>query len=118
MPPESPSERVTLATRLKEAREYLGLSQEEVARILQVPRTAISLMENAERSVAALELKRLAELYQRPVEYFTGTSKEKTPPEEIVHLARTASKLGAQDREELLRFAEFLQSKAKPGRRK
>jgi transcriptional regulator with XRE-family HTH domain len=106
-----------LAARLKEAREYVGLSQEEVAQILQVPRSAISLMEKGERKVDALELKQLAQVYQRNVEYFTGAPDDPELPKEIAHLARTASKLTPKDLEELTLFAQFLHAKAQPGKR-
>jgi transcriptional regulator with XRE-family HTH domain len=102
-----------LATRLREAREYLELSQEEVARVLGVPRSAVSMIENGQRQVGALELKKLAKLYQRSIEYFTG--KEATPPipDNVRHLARKASKLTERDRQELLRFVEFLQTRGR-----
>jgi transcriptional regulator with XRE-family HTH domain len=107
--------RKLLASRLREAREYLALTQEEVATSLKLPRSAISLIETGERGVEALELKKFAEVYRRPIEYFTGeVNREPELPSEVVHLARTASKLTAEDREELLRFAKFLQSKPKP----
>jgi transcriptional regulator with XRE-family HTH domain len=106
------SDRATLANRLKEAREYLDLSQEEVAKILKIPRSAISLIEKGERKVDALELKSFARVYQRSVDYFTGTNGLETMPEEVAHLARAASKLTEKDIVELTRFAEFLQSKA------
>ena len=111
MPNESEAERTALAGKLREAREYVDLSQEEVAQILKVPRSAISLLERGERKVDALELKRLASLYQRSVDFFTGTSTEKELPQEVAHLARTASKLTPKDLDELTRFAQFLQSK-------
>lgn len=112
------AERLTLGAKLKEAREYLDLSQDEVARSLDVPRSAISLMEAGQRRVDALELKKLAQLYQRPVDHFTGRSRaEPEVPETVRHLARTATRLTEQDREELLRFAEFLQTKAPAGKK-
>jgi transcriptional regulator with XRE-family HTH domain len=111
MPNESEIERMALAGKLKEAREYVDLSQEEVAQILKVPRSAISLLERGERKVDALELKRLAGIYQRSVDYFTGTSVEKELPQEVAHLARAASKLTPKDLSELTRFAQFLQTK-------
>lgn len=59
-----------LATRLREARERAGLTQEEVARSLGLPRSAIALMETGKRKVSGLELARLAYLYGRsPAEF-------------------------------------------------
>ncbi len=107
------TERTKLGERLKNAREYLQLSQDEVARLLGVPRAAISLMESGQRRVEALELKKLAQIYQRPLSYFTG-GEEKSPklPAEVEHLARKAAELSNRDRAELARFAEFLRSRA------
>lgn len=108
-------DRQDLARRLKEAREYLELSQDEVATVLNVPRSAISLIEAGQRRVEALELQRLAELYQRPIGYFTGENPEPAAlPDTVQHLARTAAKLTDRDREELQRFAEFLQLRGRP----
>src|SRR5688572_26532565 len=87
-------DRQDLAKRLKESREYLELSQDEVASALSVPRSAISLMETGQRRVEALELQRLAEIYQRPIGYFTGENVEPASlPEIVQHLARTAATL-------------------------
>lgn len=103
--------RIEFGRRLKEAREYLELSQDEVARELNVPRTAISLMESGQRKVEALELQKLARLYERPVGYFTGEITLDVP-KEVQHLARTAKELSAADRKELTRFAEYLKAKS------
>lgn len=113
IPQEKEIDRQLLGTRLKEAREYLELSQDEVARILEIPRTAISLMEAGQRKVEAIELKKLAEIYQRPIGYFAGEPDAATPPipDSVQHLARTAAKLSDRDREELLQFARFLQAR-------
>jgi transcriptional regulator with XRE-family HTH domain len=107
-------DRQDLARRLKEAREYLELSQDEVASVLNVPRSAVSLIEAGQRRVEALELQRLAAIYQRPIGYFTGENPEPAAlPEAVQHLARTAAKLTDRDREELQRFAEFLQMRGR-----
>lgn len=107
-------DRQGLAARLREAREYLRLSQDEVARALDVPRSAISLMEAGQRKVDAIELKRLAEIYQRPIAFFTGEAGASAPvPETVQHLARAAAKLTDRDREELLAFAQFLQTRGR-----
>jgi transcriptional regulator with XRE-family HTH domain len=104
--------RKQLGERLREAREYLGLSQEEVAQHLGLPRPAVSQIENGNRRVEAIELARLAKLYQRSVSYFTGDESADEPPQ-IELLKRAAADLSDQDRDEVLRFAEFLRSKSK-----
>lgn len=107
-------DRQALGARLREARDYLRLSQDEVARALDVPRSAVSLMEAGQRKVDAIELKRLADIYQRPIAFFTGEAGELAPvPETVQHLARAAAKLTDRDREELLAFAQFLQARGR-----
>ena len=112
-PNTAAEERMRLADLLKQAREYLSLSQDEVAKAVGIPRAAISLIESGQRRVDALELKKFAAVYQRPVAYFTGDEAvEAALPAEVEHLARAAANLSSKDREELARFAEFLQSRA------
>jgi transcriptional regulator with XRE-family HTH domain len=111
-PPSREVDRQVLGAKLKDAREYLELSQDEVARVLDLPRPAISLIEAGQRKVEAIELQKLADLYQRPIGFFTGEVAPDAPiPEAVQHLARAAAKLTDKDREELLRFAEFLQTR-------
>lgn len=110
------AERRRLGERLRQAREYVGFSQDEVASFLKVPRTAVTNMESGQRKVEALELKRLAELYRQPVGHFTGEDEASASlPADVAHLARQAAKLSVKDREELGRFADFLKLRATPG---
>ena len=117
------TDRQEIGLRLKEAREFLGLSQDEAAKALKMPRPAVSLIESGGRKVEALELKRFAELYQRPLEFFLADNPVlagarepahlQRAPRDIAKLARTAIKLSTEDRNELMRFAEFLRTKPK-----
>jgi transcriptional regulator with XRE-family HTH domain len=105
-------DRKALGDRLREAREYLGFSQEEVAQYLGVSRSALSNIETGQRKVDALELKKLASLYKRPITWFTGDNPEdQAVGADVAHLARKASELSAEDRAELSRFADFLRAK-------
>lgn len=105
-----------LGDRLREARKYLGLKQEEVATYLKIPRTALTDIENGQRRVEALELTRLARLYRQSVGYFTGEDEAASSyAPDVAHLARAASKLSDTDRAELGRFAEYLRSRAAGG---
>lgn len=109
-PRPHPNERADIGARLKEAREYLGLSQQDVATALNLPRTAVSMMENGQRGVDSLELKALAKLYQRPIAFFTGEEEALASGvgADVALLAKQVAKLSDQDRGELLRFSEFL----------
>lgn len=106
------TERLAMAQKLRECREYLGLSQDEVSTHLGIPRTALSNIENGQRKVDAIELHKLSVLYNRPINHFTGGNDHDFVPEEVKHLARTASELSKNDLKELSRFAEFLKSRS------
>ena len=112
-PPKPDPERAALGERLKEAREYVGLKQEEVAKHLGIPRSALSNIEAGMRRVEVAEVTRLAKLYQRPITWFTGSLDASDElPEVVRHVARTAATLSDHDRRELANFADFLRSRA------
>jgi DNA-binding XRE family transcriptional regulator len=97
-----------LAQRLRESREYLGLSQEAVADHLGVPRASVSAMETGKRKVSSMELRDLGRLYRISVEQLLGKAPEEDPV--VGALYRTARNLTQEDRAQVLRFAEFLRS--------
>jgi transcriptional regulator with XRE-family HTH domain len=97
-----------LARRLRESREYLGLSQEVVADRLGVPRASVSAIEAGKRKVSSMELRDLARLYRTSVEQLLGEAPDQDPV--VGALYRTARNLTHEDREQVLRFAEFLRS--------
>lgn len=115
-PHDDEAERQRLGDRLREARKYLGLKQEDVATFMNIPRTALGDIESGQRRVEAIELTRLAKLYKQPVAYFTGeeSASAELPPS-VAHLARKAAELSDKDREELSRFVEYLQARSQTG---
>lgn len=103
------SEPARLGQLLREARESLGLPQGAVADHLGIPRPSVSDMEAGRRKVTFLELKQLAALYRRPITFFSGEDVDAEGQDETtVELFRAASNLSDQDREQVLRFAQFL----------
>ena len=113
-------EYVSMGARLRQAREYLGFSQEAVAEALGVPRASVSGMEGGHRKVSSLELRDLARLYRRPIEWFYDSDAEPIAEDETVSaLFRATKNLTQQDKEQVLRFAEFLKGagQAPPRRR-
>jgi transcriptional regulator with XRE-family HTH domain len=101
----------TIGERLRQAREYLELKQGEAAEAVGLSRSALSLVENGRRKVDAVELSRFAQVYGQSIEALTGTAERPPLPESVYALARAATELSADDRAELLRFAEFLQTR-------
>ena len=99
-----------IGAKLREAREYLDLTQQEVSEVLGLSRSAISLIEKGERRLETLELKQLAELYGRSIADLTGERTE-PQPDEIRVLMRKAEAMSEQDRREIVRFADWLLSR-------
>ena len=56
--------------KLRKARIEAGLKQEHVAKHLNLPISAISVMESGTRKVDVFELMLLSEFYNKPIEWF------------------------------------------------
>lgn len=81
-----------LGKRLSEARSQAGLTQEDAADHLGIPRTAMVQLEAGRRAVSTLELAELAKLYQTPVANFfhEGPATDEDP---LVALGRVSDEL-------------------------
>jgi transcriptional regulator with XRE-family HTH domain len=99
-----------LGERIRESREYLGLSQGDVADVLGISRPAVSQIESGRRKLSTLELAKLARFFGRPYEYFLGEAPETEVDATSQALFRATRDLTDTDREQVLRFAEFLRS--------
>ena len=112
-----------LARRLREAREFVNLSQQFVAEQTGISRSAISDIERGERRVESLELKRLAELYRMPVDYFLGNepsrrTRGRQPGTQPSRRSRAQTgEMDPDEKEQVLRFALFLRNYKQPGQR-
>lgn len=104
----SENELEVVAARIREARESLGLTQGEVSGALGVPRTSVAAMEAGKRGVSALELRRLARLYRRRVEWLLGEDDAPVAAAAEGALFRATRDLSAEDKDQVLRFAQFL----------
>lgn len=116
---EVAAQRAAVALRLREAREYLGLSQAEVAQALNLSRPAIANIEAGNRKVEAVELEQLATLYRQSVSYLlSGEDPIGQVSDQVKFLARAVKGLTARDLDEVARFATFLRRSADAKSRK
>lgn len=108
--PAEADEHRLVGSRLREAREVLGLTQGDVGEALSIPRTSVIAMEAGKRKVTGLELRRLARLYRRDVGWLLGDDDSTVDVESDTALFRATAHLTEEDREQVLRFAQFLAS--------
>jgi transcriptional regulator with XRE-family HTH domain len=108
-----------LRQRLRQTREYLNLSQQFVADNAGISRSALADIERGARKVESLELQRLARVYRYPVSYFLGDADTLAASDDTTSaLNRAAADLTPKDREEVLRFAQFLRFYGESGKKK
>lgn len=104
--PDQEQLEAALAERLRSEREYLGLSQDQVARVLDLPRAAVSAFETGRRKVSSVELARLAKLYGTTPDRLLGS--DAPVDERTTRLFRATKRLSDHDKDQVLRFVEFL----------
>lgn len=110
--PGGPGLSMELADRVKAEREYLALSQEQVAQALGVSRAAVSAMETGRRKISSVELAGLAKLYGTSTDRLLGNP---VPADDsATQLFRATKGLSDRDKEQVLRFAEFLSRASTP----
>ncbi|MET9765181.1 helix-turn-helix domain-containing protein [Streptomyces sp. NPDC006372] len=105
-------QRTRLGQRLKATREYLGLSQQQVAERTGIVRSAVSDIERGVRKVEVMELQKLARLYRLPASYFLDEEEAADAGEHaLAGLPRTARPLSEGDRIEVAKFIQYLQAR-------
>lgn len=96
-----------IAERFKAARLQAGLSQSQVARILDLQRPTISEIEAGRRRVSSDELAKFAELYDVGVSWLAaGQNDGEDPTVELA--ARELSKLKPEDLDRVMRLLRSL----------
>ncbi|MEU6557778.1 helix-turn-helix domain-containing protein [Streptomyces sp. NPDC046915] len=105
-------QRTRLGQRLKATREYLGLSQQQVAERTGIVRSAVSDIERGVRKVEVMELQKFARLYRLPASYFLDEEEAADAGEHaLAGLPRTARPLSEGDRIEVAKFIQYLQAR-------
>ncbi len=93
-----------IASRLALARKQAGLSQAQVAKMLNLHRPSISEAEAGRRNVSATEIAKLAEIYGVSVNWLAGSDADRADQnrDRIQLAARELAKLKKGDLEKVL----------------
>ena len=99
-----------LASRLRTAREYAGLSQGQVAKLTGLHRPTVSEIEAGRRKVSAEELAELGSIYDVSISWLVGGETAETDKrgERFELAARELAKLKAEDMERVLGLLRML----------
>lgn len=101
-----------IGSRIRSAREDMGLSQLDLAKALGFESaTAISLIEAGERNIAVDNLERLASTLHRDVKFFLGERQD--APIDVRVALRADKDLRKEDRDAILHFIELAKQKNK-----
>jgi len=94
-----------IGEKLRQLREYMGLTQTQVASILNVGRDAIIRIEKGIRKIDIKELKNFSKLYNISVDELIETETKNKYRQEI--FARGFSSLSDKDKKEILDLIEY-----------
>jgi transcriptional regulator with XRE-family HTH domain len=103
-----------IGARLKHAREAAGLTQDQVAKLLGLPRPAISEMESEARTVSAGELKQLAACYKVSLAWLAGEPMYGAD-DKIKMAARRLSALRDEDVDTVMRIVDSFRRQSGSG---
>ena len=71
--------RENFAPRVRAKREELGLSQNEVAALTDIPQAKLSKIENGKQEPSLEDLGKLAQLYNTSINWLLGVTTEQEP---------------------------------------
>jgi transcriptional regulator with XRE-family HTH domain len=108
--------RAQIARRISEARKSAGLSQGQVANLMEMHRPTISEIEAGHRRVNADELSTFANLFDVSVGWLLGEASEtiETDDPRIQLAARELKKLKPEDLDRLMRLLASMRSDGTP----
>jgi transcriptional regulator with XRE-family HTH domain len=109
---ETNEKKVIIAARIREARKMAGLSQNQVAKMLDLHRPSISEIEAGNRSVSAEEIAQLAEIFEVSASWLLGEGIDKIDlhDNKLQLAARELQKLKPEDLDRLLRLLASMQN--------
>lgn len=106
-----------LSERLRFAREQAGLSQAQVAKMMNMHRPTISEIEAGRRRVTVEEMNEFARIYDASISWLSGSDKGDGIGDDRVRLAaRELAKLKPEDLNRIMRLLATMRKSRAPSR--
>jgi transcriptional regulator with XRE-family HTH domain len=105
-----------IGIKIQSAREEKGLSQEQLARLIGCSQSALSNYEKGKRRLYLSQLEKMAEILEKPLEYFVETlGHSQHPPfvpdrnQSFVHIMNQLNKLTDEEISEVMNYVRYLE---------
>lgn len=107
-----------IGIKIQSAREEKGLSQEQLARLIGCSQSALSNYEKGKRRLYLSQLEKMAEILDKPLEYFVETlGHNQHPPvvpdrnQSFVQIMNQLNKLTDEEIREVMNYVRYLEWK-------
>jgi transcriptional regulator with XRE-family HTH domain len=107
-----------IGMKIQSAREEKGMSQEQLARLIGCSQSALSNYEKGKRRLYLSQLEKMAEILDKPLEYFVETlSSHNNPPtahnrdHRFVQVMNELNKLSDEDIDDVMNYIRYLEWK-------
>lgn len=100
---------MTIGARVKQLRELNNLSQSELAAMLNVSSSSVSMWETDKREICQEELIKLSNIFKVSTDYLLGIDKEANAID--VAFYNQLGELTPEQKIDIIKYAEFVRSK-------
>jgi Zn-dependent peptidase ImmA (M78 family)/transcriptional regulator with XRE-family HTH domain len=97
---------IVLGARVRHARQAAELTQEQLSELLEIPRSAVSEIENGHRGLSAAELIAVSKHLRRGLDYFVGDGEEASQELNHFDVRFRSLQLRAGDADTVFRFEQ------------
>lgn len=110
---EENEKRKIIANRISLARERAGLTQNQLAKLLNIPRPSVAEIESGKRKVSAEELILMSDIFEVDINWLAGKGESKTDKQrdKIQLAARKLSGLKSEDIDKIVDLLNSLKPK-------
>lgn len=102
-----------LSEKIKEARDFAGLSQDEMANLLGMTGAAVSQWEHGRYIPRQKALKKISEITKKPLSFFTGRPEDDQPEPELQQPIMRMSNHGSSRQQDKARAMSAMQAAMK-----